>query len=115
MSRPDRRLAPYIFFNLKGGRQQQADGSYSLYNKYEAAFCAQLLAALHLSAERWAERWGREGLGGGASGSRPFSPADMEEVEHDRDLDRNGQSVPSLRPRHRTDTGTETTCKNEPH
>ena len=56
MSRPDRRLAPYIFFNLKGGRQQQADGSYSLYNKYEAAFCAHLLAALHLSAERCAER-----------------------------------------------------------
>ena len=44
MSRPDRRLAPYIFFNLKGGRQQQADGSYSLYNKYEAAFCALTLS-----------------------------------------------------------------------
>ena len=69
VARPDLRLAPYVFFNLRGGRQQQAGGSHSLYNAREAAFCAQLLAALRLSAERW----GREA---GAGGGRPRSPAD---------------------------------------
>ena len=45
----DRRLAPYIFYNLRGSTARRDGRGHSLYNSDEAVFCSRLLAALRLS------------------------------------------------------------------
>ena len=45
----DRRLAPYLFYNLRGSVARRDGRGHSLYNTDEAVFCSRLLTALRLS------------------------------------------------------------------